>query len=178
MVIICMGVSGAGKSTVGRLVAAALGAAFVEGDDYHPPANVEKMSRGEPLTDADRRPWLTALAAAIDEWLAAGRATVLTCSALKQAYRDILIGDRRDVWLVNLRGDRDLIARRLAARRGHFMPPSLLASQFAALEAPAPAAGVITVDIAATSAAIAAEVLRHLPPAERSPGLHPDTGAA
>ncbi len=165
MVIIFMGVSGAGKSTVGRLVAEALGAAFAEGDSYHPPANVAKMSRGEALTDADRRPWLLAMATAIDDWLAAGQTTVVTCSALRRTYRETLLGDRRDVWLVYLRGDQALIAGRLASRHGHFMPPSLLPSQFAALEEPAPAANLITVDIDRPAADIAAEILGRLPDA-------------
>ena len=158
-----MGVSGAGKSTVGRLAAEALGATFAEGDSYHPPANMAKMSRGEALTDDDRLPWLRALAAAIDDWLAAGRTTVVTCSALRQAYREILMGDRRDVWLAYLRGDSELIAGRLASRRGHFMPPRLLPSQVAALKESAPAPNLITADIDRPAAAIAAEILDRRP---------------
>jgi carbohydrate kinase (thermoresistant glucokinase family) len=144
VVVVLMGVSGCGKSTVGRLLAESIGAEFAEGDRWHPPANIAKMSSGVALEDADRWPWLEALARQIDEWIAAGRKTVLSCSALRQAYRDILIDGRQGVRLVYLRGDEALIAERLARRRGHYMPASLLASQFAQLEEPA---HVPTVDI-------------------------------
>jgi carbohydrate kinase (thermoresistant glucokinase family) len=144
-VVVLMGVSGSGKSTVGKLLAGLIGAEFAEGDRWHPPANVAKMSSGVALDDADRRPWLQALARQIDDWIAAGRKTVLSCSALKQSYRDVLIDARPGVSLVYLKGEQALIAERLAQRRGHYMPSSLLASQFAALEEPV---GVATVDIA------------------------------
>jgi gluconokinase len=133
-----MGVSGAGKTTVGERLAERLGWTFVEGDVLHPPENVIKMKSGEPLTDADRAPWLAAIAEAIDGWRRRGENGVIACSALKRSYRRQIIGERSDVRLVYLKGSRDLIAERLASRRGHFMPPSLLDSQFATLEPPRP----------------------------------------
>jgi gluconokinase len=136
MVVIVMGVSGSGKTTVGRLLAAELGWSFLEGDDLHPRANVEKMAAGLPLDDGDRLPWLQALREVIDRCLASGEGAVLTCSALRRSYRQILGTDRPEVALVHLRGTFEQIDGRLAARQGHFMPRSLLASQLAALEAP------------------------------------------
>jgi gluconokinase len=144
MVIVLMGVSGSGKTTVGRRLAHALGAEFAEGDSYHPPANVEKMRRGIPLDDADREPWLERLSAEIGGWLEAGRDVVLACSALKRRYREVLKAGRPGVRFVYLCGSEDLIRDRLRRRRGHYMPASLLASQFAALEEPGDA---ITVDV-------------------------------
>jgi gluconokinase len=135
--IVLMGVSGCGKSTVGLRLARKLDREFLEGDTFHPAANVEKMSRGVPLDDGDRLPWLKAIAAAIDEARQGGRQVVVTCSALKRRYRTILADGHDDVTFVYLRGRKDLIAQRLAARAGHFMPPKLLDSQFAALEEPA-----------------------------------------
>lgn len=135
-VVVVMGVSGSGKSTIAAMLAHRLHWIYEEGDWFHPPSNVEKMHGGEPLTDEDRWPWLHGIAAWIDATRRAGNHGVVACSALKRAYRDILIGERRDVRLVYLRGERDVIARRLSARDGHFMPPSLLDSQFAALEEP------------------------------------------
>jgi len=135
--IVVMGVSGAGKSTVGRLTATRLDCPFRDADSFHPPANIAKMARGAPLTDADRWPWLQAIAAWIGEHRAAGTTCVATCSALKRAYRDLVTeGQRPDVRLVYLKGDMALIEARLAARRWHFMPPALLRSQFDALEEP------------------------------------------
>ena len=132
-----MGVSGCGKTTVGQAIAARLGWQFQEGDALHPSENVAKMAGGTPLVDADRWPWLERIAAVIDGWRAQGLSGVVTCSALKRAYRDILVGNRADVRLVYMRGDQPTVAARLAARTGHFMPPALLASQFATLQAPA-----------------------------------------
>jgi gluconokinase len=159
MVIVVMGVSGSGKTTVGRLLADALGAEFAEGDAYHPPANIEKMRRGIPLEDADRWPWLHTLAAQIGRWLAAGTTVVLTCSALKQRYRDVLAQGRPGVRFVHLHGEKALIRRRLDRRRGHYMPATLLDSQFAALEPPGDA---ITVDVAGTPEAVAATIIGEL----------------
>ena len=133
-VLVLMGVSGCGKSTVAALLAGRLGWDFEEGDDLHPAANVAKMAAGHPLDDADRRPWLAAVAAWIRQHTDAGRPGIITCSALKKSYRDVLRGDR--VMFVYLAGTREQIAARLAARHGHFMPPALLDSQFATLEPP------------------------------------------
>lgn len=146
--IVVMGVSGAGKTTVGTLLAARLGRALLEGDGFHPAANVAKMRSGVPLDDADRLPWLQAIAAAIAGARREGRRVVVTCSALKRAYRVVLAGGHDDVLFVYLRGDRALIAERLAGRAGHFMPSRLLDSQFAALQEPDAAEGGLTVDIA------------------------------
>jgi carbohydrate kinase (thermoresistant glucokinase family) len=161
--IVVMGVSGAGKSTVGRLIAAQLDCPFRDADSFHPQANIEKMSRGEPLTDGDRWPWLQAIAAWIAEHRAAGTLCVVTCSALKRVYRDIVTNKQSaDVRLVYLKGDFDLVAARLKARKGHFMPPALLQSQFAALEEPAADEHAITVSIDATPEEIAGEVVKAL----------------
>ncbi len=142
-----MGVAGAGKTTVGERLAERLGWEFAEGDRFHPPENVAKMQSGHPLTDADRAPWLAAIAGAIDAWQARNARGVMTCSALKREYRRRIIGDRPGVRLVYLNGSRELIAARLAARRNHFMPASLLDSQFATLEPPGPNENPITVAI-------------------------------
>jgi gluconokinase len=133
-----MGVSGSGKSLIGAVLAAALGVDFVEGDEYHPAENVRRMAAGIALTDDDRAGWLRMLATRIHESRDAGRGLVLTCSALKRAYRDVLRSGAPDLQLVFLRGSRALIAERLAGRSGHFMPASLLDSQLATLEEPSP----------------------------------------
>jgi carbohydrate kinase (thermoresistant glucokinase family) len=161
-IAIVMGVSGSGKTTVAAKLAGALGVAFLEGDDLHPRTNVEKMRSGKPLSDQDRWPWLNAIAARIDQWRAEGKAGVVTCSALKRAYRDILIGDRLEVRLVYLRGSQQLIHERMAARHEHFMPVGLLDSQFATLEEPGPDERPIVVDVGGTPDQIVAEVLRKL----------------
>ena len=161
--VVVMGVSGAGKSTVGRLIAARLGCPFRDADSFHPKANIEKMSRGEPLTDEDRWPWLRAIAGWIAQRRSAGETGVVTCSALKRAYRDIVTHKQSaDVRLVYLKGDFDLIEARLKARKGHFMPPGLLRSQFAALEEPRADEHAITVSVDATPEAIAESVVRQL----------------
>lgn len=133
-----MGVSGSGKSLIGAALANALAIDFVEGDQYHPAENVERMASGIPLTDENRAGWLRALAARIREGKEAGTGLVMTCSALKRSYRDILRAAAPELQFVFLQGPRALIAERLAGRRGHFMPPSLLESQFATLEEPSP----------------------------------------
>jgi gluconokinase len=159
MVIVLMGVSGSGKTTVGVPLAQALGGEFVEGDDYHPPANIAKMRQGIPLEDADRRPWLATLSAEIGRWLAAGRTVVLACSALKRSYRAILRDGRPGVRFVHLTGSAPLIRARLAGRQGHYMPASLLDSQLAALEEPLDA---IVVAIDRPPAEIVASILTAL----------------
>jgi gluconokinase len=146
-VIVMMGVSGSGKSTIASMLAHRLGWIYEDADWLHPKSNVEKMHHGEPLTDADRWPWLKAIAAWIDATRKGGGHGVVACSALKRAYRDILIDGRPDVRLVFLKGDQDLIARRIAARDDHFMPPSLLDRQFKTLEEPTSDERPITVSI-------------------------------
>jgi len=141
MIIVLMGVSGSGKTTVGRLLAEQLGWKFFEADDYHSGASVEKMRSGIPLDDDDRRPWLEALRELIRDCLRRGESAVLACSALKESYREFLLIDERVV-LVYLKGDYEIIQKRLARRRGHYMNPNLLGSQFDTLEEPAAAAHV------------------------------------
>lgn len=157
MVIILMGVAGSGKSTVGRLLADTLGWRYCDADDFHPRANVEKMARGIPLNDEDRQPWLAALQRLVARSVAAGEDMVLACSALKHSYRERLRVDRAAVRLVYLKADPELIRRRLAQRRGHFLGPDLLASQLAALEEPPDA---LVVDAALPPPAIIAAI-RH-----------------
>src|SRR6476469_10162500 len=147
VVLIVMGVSGSGKSTIGALLAMRLQWEFEDGDWFHPAANIDKMHRDIPLTDEDRWPWLAAIAEWIDKTRASGGHGVIACSALKRRYRDILIGDRPDVRLVYLQGDETLIARRLATRHDHFMPRDLLHSQFEALEEPGPDENPVVVSI-------------------------------
>ncbi len=143
-----MGVSGSGKSTIASMLAQRLGWTYQDGDWFHPPANVEKMAAGQALTDADRGPWLEAIARWIEETRLAGQHGVVACSALRRAYRDILVGARPDaVRIVFLDGSRELIATRLGLRAGHFMPAALLDSQFATLEPPGPDERPITVSI-------------------------------
>jgi ribose 5-phosphate isomerase A len=161
-VLLVMGVSGAGKTTIAQALAARLGWAFEEGDSLHPAANIAKMRAGTELTDTDRQPWLAHVAAWIDRQLAAGQPGIITCSALKRAYRSIVMGGRPHVRLVYLRGSPALIADRLAQRHGHFMPPSLLPSQLETLEEPGPDEHPITVDIGAPAGEIAEAIIRML----------------
>lgn len=162
-ILLVMGVSGSGKSTIAERLATALGWTMLEGDALHPPANVAKMASGTPLTDDDRWPWLRAIAAAIDGYRARGDNAVVACSALRRSYRDLLIGARRDVRLVYLRGARARIGERLQARLGHFMPAALLDSQFRALEPPGPEEDPITVDIDGTPDDIVRTIRESLP---------------
>ncbi len=166
-IAVLMGVSGSGKTTVARGVAQREGWRLVEGDAFHPSANVAKMHAGTPLTDDDRWPWLRAIAREIDAMRERGESAVVACSALKRAYRDILIGARPDVVLVYLQGSQALIAERIAARKHHFMPPALLDSQFAALEEPGPDERPIVASIAPAPDAIVDAVVRELK--ERTP---------
>jgi len=162
VIAVVMGVSGSGKTTVAVQLSAALGCQFQEGDDLHPPENVEKMHAGTPLTDADRLPWLRKIAEEIDGWRARGESGVLTCSALKRSYRDIIIGDRAGVTLIYLKGSHDLIHRRMAARRAHFMPVAMLDSQFATLQEPRPDEHPITVDVGGSPIEIVTEIVHQL----------------
>jgi gluconokinase len=150
MIIVVMGVSGAGKTTVGLLLAEQLGWTFYDADDFHPRSNIEKMSHGVPLTDADRRPWLESLRELVRTTLGSGSNAILACSALKADYRDYLVIDAR-VRLVYLKGSFSLIQDRLSHRRGHYMDAALLESQFSALEEPADA---VVVDVSGTPAEV------------------------
>jgi gluconokinase len=161
-ILVVMGVAGSGKTTIAERLARELGWRMLEGDAFHPAANVAKMAAGTPLTDADRWPWLRAIAAEIDTIRMAGGSAVVACSALKRAYRAILIGDRRDCRLVYLRGNPTLIAERLRGRRGHFMPPALLESQFATLEPPGADENPIDTPVGGEPAAIIAALLVRL----------------
>ena len=162
MISVVMGVSGSGKTTIARGVAERKGWMLLEGDAFHPSANVAKMHAGVPLTDDDRWPWLQAIAHEIDALRDQGKGAVVACSALKRAYRDVLIGARPDVVLVYLQGSQTLIAERLAVRKNHFMPPALLSSQFATLEEPGEDEHPIVVSIAQPPDAIVDEVIRKL----------------
>ncbi|MCJ2011184.1 gluconokinase [Methylobacterium sp. J-076] len=161
-VLVVMGVSGSGKSTVAALVAERLGWIFVDGDSFHTPEHVAKMHAGLALDDEDRAPWLARIAVWIRQRLEAGESGVIVCSALRRVYRDVLTGGSRRVRIVYLEGDRAVIAARLAGRHGHFMPAGLLDSQFAALEPPAPEEHPITVSILAPPDALAARIVAHL----------------
>jgi gluconokinase len=161
--LVVMGVSGSGKTTIAALLAQELGWRFEDGDWFHPKANVAKMESGTPLTDPDRQPWLEAIAAWIEDLRDRGEHGVVACSALKRRYRDILARAGHDtVRFVYLKGDKALIAKRITARHGHFMPPELLESQFATLEEPAPDEHPITVSIAGTPREIVADILAAL----------------
>jgi gluconokinase len=160
MIVVLMGVSGSGKTTVGKLLAERLGWRFVEADDYHPPSNVAKMAAGVPLNDEDRRPWLAAVKRQIDEACKRGENVVVACSALKHAYQEYLERDEPAcVEYVYLHGSPELIRQRLAHRTGHFMNPNLLPSQFQTLEPPA---GALSVDVSPPPEEIAAEIQRKL----------------
>lgn len=163
MIVVIMGVSGAGKSTVGKLLATALGCAFLDGDSLHPPTNIEKMSHGVPLTDADRAPWLAAIHARIVESYQHGGSLVVACSALKQRYRETLARGVAIAW-VYLKGSEELMRARLQHRQHHFMTARLLASQFADLEEPGDA---IVVDVEAAPAAAVQQILHALNPDSR-----------
>jgi gluconokinase len=158
-VVVVMGVSGCGKTTVAAGLAERLGWQLAEADMFHSPANIAKMGNGIALTDEDRWPWLAGIANWIDAARSARRPSVITCSALKRRYREIIIGDRPGVRLVYLKGDYDLIARRMAAREGHYMPVGLLQSQFDALEEPGPDENAIVVSIEAPPEDIVAKIV-------------------
>lgn len=161
-VLVVMGVSGSGKTTVAGLVAGALGWELGDADDWHPPANVRKMHGGTPLTDEDRWPWLRSMAAWIDATRSTGRHGVLACSALKRTYRQVLVGGRADVRIVYLRGEHALIAQRQAARHNHFMPASLVDSQFATLEEPGAEEHPLTVSVVPKPPRIVDDIARRI----------------
>lgn len=155
--VILMGVCGSGKTTIGHALAEKCGGVFLDADDFHPPANIAKMKRGEPLDDIDRAPWLARLATLLSE--STDSTVFLACSALKASYREILRNGRDDVSFVHLHGSADVIRTRLRARVGHFMPENLIDSQFAALETPEAA---LTVDIDQSVDAIVATIIHEL----------------
>jgi gluconokinase len=158
VIVIIMGTTGAGKTTIGTMLATQLDWQFADADTFHPPANIEKMSHGIPLTDADRAPWLEAMRKAILEWIAAGKNVVLACSALKRAYRDEL-RPSPEVKIVYLKGDYALFAERIRHRHGHFAGEQILAGQFADLEEPTDA---ITIDAAQSPEQIVSEIRKRL----------------
>jgi carbohydrate kinase (thermoresistant glucokinase family) len=157
-----MGVSGSGKSTIAVELQRVLGWKFQEGDDLHPAANVEKMRAGRPLNDADRLPWLQAVAQWIDERLASHEAGIITCSNLKRAYREITIGNRQGVRLIYLKGDEHLIHDRIVQRRHRYMPPSLLRSQLETLEEPGPDEHPLVVTVHGSIAEIVLGILKRV----------------
>ena len=165
MILVLMGVSGAGKTTIGQLLSTRLGWPLLDADDFHPPANIEKMRAGTPLTDEDRWPWLHRLNILLREKDSNGESALMACSALKQTYRDRLAAGLKDVRWVYLKGSFELIEARLKARKGHYMKAGLLESQFATLEEPADA---ITVDIGARPEATADAVAAALDGAHTS----------
>jgi len=156
-----MGPAGSGKTTVGKLLAAQLSWEFADGDDFHPPANIEKMSSGIPLTDEDRLPWLKSIRDAMQQWQAQGKNAVIACSALKRSYRELLgIGaNEKDVRLVYLKGTYDLLLERLHSRKGHYMKDKMLVSQLADLEEPEDA---LTVDVSKSPEEIVSEIRKEL----------------
>ena len=160
--LIVMGVSGSGKSTIAEALSERLGWRFEDGDSFHPVSNVEKMRAGHPLTDEDRWPWLNAIADEIGRVCKAGEHVIIACSALKHSYRDVLLRGRDDVRFVFLKGTQELIADRLAHRKGHFMPPGLLASQFNTLEPPDADEHVITASIDESVEQIVDGIMRQL----------------
>jgi gluconokinase len=160
--LVVMGVSGSGKSTIAEKLAERLRWSYEDGDKYHPASNVAKMSAGHPLTDEDRWPWLRAIANEIDRVCGAGGHAVIACSALKRAYRDILVHGREDVRIIYLQGTQELIADRLARRKGHFMPPGLLASQFKTLEPPVGSENPVTASIDAPVDAVVDDIIHQL----------------
>lgn len=168
VVLVVMGVSGCGKSTVAAVLSRHLGWVFAEGDNLHPPTNVNKMAAGHPLTDQDRWPWLERVAEWVEARLDAGQNGIITCSALKRSYRDTINRRHRGVVLVYLAGSRDMIAARLPGRHGHFMPATLLDSQFATLQEPTADEPVLRVDAGPPAELVARHLVDQL-------GLHPST---
>lgn len=162
LAVVLMGVSSSGKSTTGRMLSENLGWPFRDADSFHPPANIAKMSRGIPLEDSDRWPWLDAIAAWIDENLAARQSVLVSCSALKRSYRRRLVRDRSDVRLVFLKGSFALIGKRMAERRDHFMPVSLLQNQFEVLEEPSQDENALVVSVTLPVERVAQTIIAEL----------------
>jgi gluconokinase len=160
--LVVMGVSGSGKSTIAGKLAERLNWSYEDGDEFHPASNVAKMRAGQPLTDEDRWPWLQAIADEVERVCRAGQHAVIACSALKRAYRDLLVHGRNDVRIIYLAGTQDLIADRLAQRKDHFMPAGLLASQFKTLEPPDASENPVNVSIDASVDAIVDDIVRQL----------------
>lgn len=160
MVVIVMGVSGSGKTTIGKKLAAALGWEFFDGDDYHPPANIEKMSKGIPLNDDDRQTWLELLRGLIEDLQNQNKGGIIASSALKASYRDILINGDDDIAVIYLRGSYDLIWERMKSRQGHYMKANMLKSQFDALQEPDDA---IIINITDPPDEIVQQIIKHLP---------------
>ena len=175
MILIVAGVSGSGKTTVGSMLAGRLGWRFADADAFHPAANIAKMAAGIPLTDADRQPWLHAITTWMDERIARGASAVVTCSALKRAYRDDLLGGRPQARMIFLSVDREEVARRLAARHGHFFPSGLLSSQFDTLEEPGRNEHPVVVTVHHSVAETVLELLQRL---SAQPKAAPDPGRA
>ena len=167
--VVVMGVSGCGKSTLGQAIAQRLSVSFIEGDSLHPPRNVELMAAGTPLTDADRADWLVGIAQRLNQAAAAGRGLVVSCSALKRRYREVLRSGAPDLRFVHLYGSLAVLRRRLDERRGHYMPASLLDSQLATLEPPEPDEAALTLDIAQPADCITEATLRWLQAAPAQP---------
>jgi gluconokinase len=162
MIVLVAGVSGSGKSTVGALLATTLGWPFTDGDALHPAANIAKMHAGVPLSDGDRQPWLAAVGARMDDYLAAGQSAVVACSALKRSYRDELTAGRPAVHIVFLEASREVLTARLRARHGHFFPAALLDSQLAAAQVPPPAEGALVLPATGQPDHLVGEIIRDL----------------
>jgi gluconokinase len=170
--LVVMGVSGAGKTTTGQRLAKRLGWTFRDADEFHPPENIAKMSAGVALCDEDRLPWLDAIGHWIDQQRLHGTKVIVSCSALRKIYRDRLRTGRPDIKFVFLKASKALIADRISRRSGHFMPPALLDSQFAALEEPRREEHALVVDVALSPNRVVASILRYLEPQHRRPIRH------
>jgi gluconokinase len=167
MIIIVGGVSGSGKTTVGSMLAGKLDWPFADADDFHPPVNLQKMRDGVPLTDEDRMPWLRAIGVWMDKHIAVGDSAVVTCSALRRAYRDVLLSGRPEAWLVFLTVDPDELRRRVVTREGHFFPAQLLDSQLSTVQLPGPDEHAVVIESVGTPAATVAKIVSWMVEAPR-----------